>query len=478
MPSPRLVRPEPPALPAFPCGALPEPLHSYVLALAEALQVPAELAAMLALAATATATQRLAYTEPKPGWVEPLALFTATALPSGERKSATLSHILRPHRDYEREHRESGRADAKAAEAEQRILEREQTHAIEAGDRTEAERVARQLAAQRKPKEKRVLADDATSEAAAGLLCEYGSIGMFSAEGGIVHRIAGKYSRGMPDMDVYLSGHAGEAMRFDRRGDGERNVEHPALSVGVAFQPSMLTRLASIEGVGDRGLLGRFLYAFPPSNVGRRNVDPPPISPGVTADYHAAIRRLLDAGGGERRCLPFSDAARVDAVDLARNLEPRLAPKGGDLLFLAGWGHKLAGAICRIAASFELLATGPDTEEVRLESFRRARALVDFLVAHARQAARIMAGDPATALQNPLVATLVEIAGDDRECRFGELLAELYKRQLHARWIPTSARALRARVDQLGPVLDMLGVDVTYPRHRIVRLLLREGEAE
>lgn len=477
MPSPRLVEADPPTLPTFPCGALPSPLGEYALALAETLQVPADLPAMLLLSACAAAAQRIAYVEPRPGWVEPLALFTATALPSGDRKSATLAHVLRPHRAYEREHQDSDRAAMKSAEAERRILEREQTRAIEAEDRPEAARIARMLAAP-PPSGTRVLADDATGEALGGLLCAHGSIGVFSAEGGIFQRFGGRYTRGMPDIDVYLSGHAGEAMRFDRRGDGERYVEHPALSVGLAVQPSMLSRLATVEGVEDRGLLGRFLFAFPASRVGRRDVDPAPLPESVVHDYDASIRRLLDAATQGRRRLAFSAEARADLITLARSLETRLHPDTGDLLFFSGWGHKLAGAICRIAAIFELVAHGSNASEVRYEAFRRARALVEFLVAHARQAARIMAGDPATALQNPIVAMLVDIAGEDKEWRFGELHAELHKRQLPLRWLPTSARAQRARVDQLASILDALGVDITHPRHRIVRLSLREGAEE
>ena len=65
----------------------------------------------------------------------------------------------------------------------------------------------------------RLLADNVTPEAAASLLAEQGGrLAVLSAEGGIFDILAGRYSGGMPDLDVWLKGHAGDPLRVDRKG--------------------------------------------------------------------------------------------------------------------------------------------------------------------------------------------------------------------------------------------------------------------
>ncbi len=223
-----------------------------------------------------------------------------------------------------------------------------------------------------------------------------------------------------------------------------------------------------------RGLLARFLFSLPVSNVGGRRVDTEPVSPMVEKAYADGLTRILAAGGGRRRVLPFDAEAHADLLELLGAIEPRLAP-GADLSVFPGWGSKLAGTVCRVAAAFELLISGPDANVVRREAFRRARMFVDYWVAHARQAARVMAGDPATALQDPLVAMLVDIAAEGRDWTSSELRAELMSRQLELRAVPRTARAMRARVDTLRSVLDSLGVDIEDAGHRRLRLSQREG---
>lgn len=461
-------------LPAFPVDALPDPLRCQVASVAEALQVPADLPGMLGLAVLSTAGQRVAIVEPRSGWREPLGTFVVVALPSGERKSPALTAMVAPLRAYERERNAEERGEIKAAEARRKILEREQARAIEAGDRQDAESRARALADCEALKPTRLVADDVTAEALAGLLCDHTTLGVFSAEAGLFQRLAGRYTRGAPDLDVYLQAHAGDAIVVDRRGDGLRQVFEPSLALGLAVQPTTLALLASVEGVADRGLLARFLFALPVSNVGRRRVDTEPLSPVVARDYSDAIARILASGTEDRRVLAFDAEAQADLLELLGAIEPRLAP-GADLSVFPGWGSKLAGTVCRVAAAFELLISGPDANLVRREAFRRSRAFVDYWIAHARQAARVMAGDPATALQDPLVAMLVEIAGEGRDWTASELRAELMSRQLEVRLVPRTPRAMRARVDTLRGVLDSLGVDIEDAGHRRLRLSLREG---
>ena len=78
------------------------------------------------------------------------------------------------------------------------------------------------------PEIPRIVADDATPEAATSLLAEQGGrLAIISAEGGIFDIIAGRYSGAIPNMDLWLKGHAGDPMRVDRKGRAPEYIESP-----------------------------------------------------------------------------------------------------------------------------------------------------------------------------------------------------------------------------------------------------------
>jgi hypothetical protein len=78
-------------LPPFPTSVFPSWLRTFVEAEATATQTPPDLASMLALSVLAAACAKRVRIEVKAGYEEPLNIYTVTALPPGNRKSAVLS---------------------------------------------------------------------------------------------------------------------------------------------------------------------------------------------------------------------------------------------------------------------------------------------------------------------------------------------------------------------------------------------------
>jgi hypothetical protein len=108
----------------------------------------------------------------------------------------------------------------------------------------------------------RLIADDITVEAAASLLAEQnGRLAVLSAEGGIFATLAGRYSSGQPNLEVFLKGHAGDLLRVDRKGRPAEHIPQPALTLGLAVQPEVLRDIARMPGFRGRGLLARILYS-------------------------------------------------------------------------------------------------------------------------------------------------------------------------------------------------------------------------
>jgi replicative DNA helicase len=407
------------ALPEFPLHALPVWAAEYAEAAAVATQTPKDLAGVLALTAFATAAGGRALVEVRPGWVEPLNLYAAVALPPGARKTPIFNRITAPIVDAEREAAEAAApviAEAAARrKAAEELADQAQAEAARAGQQGMEEAlqfaVAMRLAADAiaVPRPPRLLADDTSAEALTSLLAEQGGrIAVLSDEGEIFEVMAGRYSKGgAPNLGVFLKGHAGSAIRVDRKGRGFEQIEAPALTIGLAVQPTVFEEIAKNRGFRGRGLLARFLYAMPPSNVGSRTPGSAPERETVTACYRdhltILVRSLADLHP-EPAVIPFTKAADERLLAFEFELEPRLGPRG-DLGHVADWASKLAGHTARIAGLLHL-ATNIRTnwgQPVAAATVDAAVTVARYFIAHAIVVFDVMAADPEFADARELV---------------------------------------------------------------------------
>ncbi|MGH2803329.1 MAG: DUF3987 domain-containing protein, partial [Thermoleophilaceae bacterium] len=395
-------------LPRFPIDTLPGWLADQVAAVATFTQTPPDLAGCLALAALAAAAGGRARVQIRPGWVEPVNLFTVVAMPPGSRKSAVFAAMTAPLLAAEQALAEQAapaiiEADL-AARTARRDAERHATAAANAPTpqaraealalATDAALTAEQLTIPARP---RLVADDITPETAATRLAEQGGrLAVLSAEGGIFTTIAGRYS-GAPNLEVFLKGHAGDLLRVDRKTRPAEHVTHPALTLGLAVQPEVLADIAAMPGFRGRGLLARILYALPANTVGHRHIGAPAIPDTTTATYHHNLRALtlslapLDPPAA----LTLADDANQHMLALEAQLEPRLAD-GADLTHITDWAAKLNGAIARLAALIHLathLRHGFD-QPISTDTLQAAARLGHYYLAHALATFDLMHADP------------------------------------------------------------------------------------
>jgi len=397
------------ALPTFPVEAYPPVLAEYVTALATATQTPPDLSGVMVLSALSAAAGGRAVVEARPSWREPMNLFLGVAMAPGNRKTAVVRDVTEPlHQaesiEIERRTKEIAQKKAEKEIAEQRAAEAKRVAArAERGDADKAKDEAVATAAMAEaitvPAMPRLLADDVTPEALASLLADQGGpIALISAEGGPFDVMAGRYSN-LPNLDVYLKGHAGDHLRVDRKGRPSEIVDKPALTIGVAFQPGILPKIAMREGFRSRGLLARFLFSVPRSYVGKRKVGAPPVNNETRSRYNELVKEMVVslAEGVEPCVLTLDDHAEVALLHYERALEPRLAPQG-DLGSIADWGSKLAGAVVRIAGLLHL-AGGLTTAllaPIDEATLIAATKIGDYFLAHAIAAYGLMGADPAS----------------------------------------------------------------------------------
>jgi putative DNA primase/helicase len=141
----------------------------------------------------------------------------------------------------------------------------------------------------------RLFAEDANAEKTQHLLVDHDEkMSFFSDEGGIFQIMAGLYSNGKGNIDVFLKGHSGTPLRVDRIGRTV-SVDRPAISFGLAIQPEIMGEAGQSARFRGAGLLARYLYAVPKNNVGHRDVRAEnPIPPAVKDAWERGIFELLD----------------------------------------------------------------------------------------------------------------------------------------------------------------------------------------
>lgn len=392
--------------PDIPATLLPGWLGDMAAAVSASTQTPPALAVLIGLSVLATALQRRYEVSPYgDDYREPLALFLAVLLGSGNRKSAVFSAMTAPIVLAEKRARDRARSRIARNESERAVsrkrIERllaDSAKAKEDGDR-ENVRAAIQAEEEAMPEElhaPRLFTTNATAEVLQALLVEQrGRIAILADEGDVLAVLGGLYSGGKAALDVLLMGHAGTPIRVDRAGR-TAHIDRPALTIGLAIQPGTMAELAGSKRFRDSGLLARFLVAMPASNLGRRDVRLRlPIPSEVREVYQARLLRLLDgedAAAEPSRVLTFTDAARDMWLDLAEHVEHGLGP-GGTFDAIADWAGKLPGAVARIAGLLELADSGLEAREVHQDTMARAIELGHLLTAHAQAMFGLLGAD-------------------------------------------------------------------------------------
>ncbi len=349
-------------LPAFPVNALPESLKDFVNAVAESLQVPFDLPAMLSLAAVSCVVGGRCNVLGKPDWTEQLNIYVVVVMPSATRKSAVFKLMTEQIQICERELRESLKPEIEKCKSEYRILDNrrkklEQEVSKGKGGDLELDQVNREIANFQWIREPRLIASDVTVEVVSRLLSENnGRLGIFSAEGGLFATFAGRYSDNKPVNDVFLKAHVGDLIVVDRIGRESECIEHPELTIGLCIQPTILENLGHKRLLQDSGLLARFLFCIPDSKLGTGTFDTPAIPEIYKSQYNQIIKCLFENVYKSENVFTLSLAP--EAVDKFRTYYEeieKLLKDDGELKSILSWAGKLRGSVLRIAGLIELV---------------------------------------------------------------------------------------------------------------------------
>lgn len=253
------------------------------------------------------------------------------------------------------------------------------------------------------PATPRLWAEDVTPEKLGQLMAEQGEcLSLLSDEGGLFEIMAGRYSSGIPNIDIFLKAHAGSPVCVDRGSRQSVMMQRPALTIGLSPQPEVLRGLAEKPGFRGRGLLARFLYVLPDSRLGRRGLDPKPVPETITIRYRAALYALLElkpqieADGYKPHTLHLADDAYRAWKAFQKAVEPELLD-GGQFENLKDWAGKLPGAAIRLAGLLhcaEHAHRSPADVHISLSTMTQALDLAHVIAEHALVAFDLIGSNP------------------------------------------------------------------------------------
>ena len=388
----------------FPNNIFPEWLDSYVKAVAEETQTPIDAPAFAALATLSTVLNKKYEIKIWGSWKEYLNLYLTLALDSGNRKSGVFNHFTKVIYDYQEEKRQELfskviKENAIIKAKEKLLKNKENNYANKPDEITlkEIKALSNEIAKLKSERTilPKIIASDATPEKLAMIMNEQDEkIALLSAEGAeVFEMIAGRYGE-KPNQDLYLKSFNAEAFDVERVSREAIHLRSPSIVIGLFVQSSVIQDIP--QEFTNRGLTQRFLYSFPTSYLGYRDVRPETMKKDLIKKYEKSIKTLLEFEIKSNEPLLLSDEAIDLLEEQMKEIELMLRNKNMNI-GMVGWLSKLTGNIVRIAGLLHIADAVDDLESmpkvISKTTLKKAFILKEYLICHAERAFGIMGVD-------------------------------------------------------------------------------------
>lgn len=398
--------------PTIDLSLIPSWAGDYAREISRSLEVPPEAVITAILASIATAVQRDYKVAITPQHIEIICIWLLTAIESGGRKSSTLKLAQYPIIEWLKKVNETRKQAIKDYQLAKKIYDKREAYLVNQlakADETEQEQIKADLNKHKESQPKEIFyakkfTTDCTPEQIGALMYQNDEvISWLSSEANLFTILGGIYSGGVTNLDIFNCGQAGDYYQVDR-GGRELTLYSPKLTIGLMPQPNMMLGVFEKNKQAiDSGLLNRFLYFVPSSNLGYRSHKTPPINEEVKQRYFDGLTMLLNTEPKyneqgrikERIIYPSSEAKQL--LDQWRDeLEVMMRPNG-ELAEFKSWGSKATDQAGRIAALFHCIRYTTDEPEempISKKDMENAISLVRQSIPHLQKAFHILGGNP------------------------------------------------------------------------------------
>ncbi|SDA25002.1 Protein of unknown function [Ruminococcus sp. YE71] len=346
------LRPDGTNLLPFPVNALPPILRDMAQAIATTTSTDAAMAGTAILSAVSYCFSGVYRMSAKRDHTEPLVLDALTVAEPSFKKSPVISMVKRPYIQFAHDWNENNKQDIFKSQAEYNLLAGK-LEALEKKNDVTADEIAKlQTDMSNLPQNnfRRIVVDDITPESLVHQLEENGTLLMISDEAGMLGNFSGRYSNNVPNLDLLLKSWNGETYISDRATRGSIVLKKPYMSICLACQPYVFDSMINNSAFRGSGLIARFVYCFPVSNIGSRRYDTSPVPENVAEKYKNLVYKLLNTKFNyhdeKELYLHFDGKAYKEFVDYYNDyIEPQLVT---DMAFCKDWGGKFHGLILRL----------------------------------------------------------------------------------------------------------------------------------
>jgi putative DNA primase/helicase len=408
--------------PEIPASLLPGWLGEFCGAVSSATQTPPGMAVMMGLSAVAACVQGRFEVRPfgaADSYCEPLCIWTLTSLPPGSRKTAVVEAIIAPLIAVEKFRNDAMKSEIEQNHITRATLERRiefltKKASLVDDERTRKANIVEIAKLQEEMPEEmsyyKLWCANVTPERLQAIMVQNkGRMAVISDEGGELEIMAGMYSGGNVDLDVFLKGHAGSPLRVERQ-SRKAYLDSIVLSFGLCIQPDVVAQLAhgNKKRFRGSGILARFLWCIPENTVGKRDVSKRGGVPEhVTAAYYSGIKQLLDIANEKPHALTLDQEAFVSYQAFSQAVEDRQG-EHGEFSNIVDWTSKLPGAVTRIAGLFHLVQHFDGKREIDDATMNRAITLGEILIAHAKTAFGSIGDDSVTGDAKAVLKWIIE----------------------------------------------------------------------
>lgn len=348
----------------FPVSCLPKTLGDYLNAVCDFVQVDSSMVALPMLSVLSLCLQGKAIVSyPANAHTESINLYTLTIAPPGERKSGVYKALIRPVEEYQRRYNEVHKNAIEEYKSKRQFFERQKQAAMSGKNASLArvQELTKELFELKEVHELRLTCSDTTPEAlSVEMLKQGGCMAVMDDEGSVFDVISGMYSGGQGNINLFLKAYDGSPHTIFRRTSENITLEAPYLTIGIMTQPQQFSQTMSNPQFSGRGLMQRFLFAFPNGRAGNQSYTSTNIPPSIQQAYDELITRLLKMPKSDKTVKLTHDTESYSAFHNYHNMLQSKMKSNGIFENMKEYASKQFGKVLKIAGLLHLCEHSAD----------------------------------------------------------------------------------------------------------------------